>query len=454
MRPKRSHRRSAGTAGARASAASAALFVLLVALAASPWAGVAAAQTEPADSAPPESLSLGGGPEGADSAPWEPDEGPLWESDSLVFEDFPEDDYEWPYEVPAEGVTYYPYLAFNRVDGWTFGGHFGCRPTSGWLPRYAVRVAVASDRGHQGIYQLEIAQPVLPGRRLLLGWQLRRWTDGMEGDDERVGVGENFAAAFLFRRDYRDYLERDGTSFFAEAAPLSWLSATAIYASLQNRSLPDETPNPGTVFRTKSPWRSNPAADEGKMNSGILEIVLDRRDDDERPRRGGWLRLQCEASGPGLDSDFTFTRYLAEARGYLPLTVGMNLKTRLLAGTTGAGTLPFQKQFAVGGISTLRGHSYKHHRGDHVFLANAEYDLQVWRGRQRSGIRADVRLLAFADVGQAWTGPRYDLAHRQMMADIGFGVGLADERIRLYAAHDLRDSKSGLLWTLRLDNPF
>ena len=377
-----------------------------------------------------------------------------WAADSVVFQDFPEDDLAWLKGEAVEGVVYQPELAFNRVDGWTFGGHIGCKPSAGWMPRFDARVAVASDRGHRGIYVLEIAQPVLPGRRLLLGWQQRRWTDGMEGDDERVGSTENFASAFLFRRDYRDYVERDGTSLFAQAAPLPWLAVGATYASHEYRSLPDVTPNPSTVFRKDSPWRSNPAADEGRMQSAVFDAVVDRRDKASAPRRGGWLRLECETSGPDLHSDFTFTRYQAEARGYMPLTFGLDLKGRLLVGTTGAGALPVQKEFAVGGISTLRGHSYKHHRGDHVFLFNAEGGLLLWRGRQRSGVRADVRLLAFADIGQAWQGKSYDLASRQMMSDAGLGLGIAEGRIRLYAAHDLRDADSGFLWTLRLDNPF
>lgn len=419
-------------AGRRTAWAGLAALALLVAL------GSAAAAQEPAAS--------------RDTLVFEEDAS--WAADSLVFEDFPAEDLAWLSGGGAEGVVYRPEAGFNRVDGWSYGGQIGCRPPAGWMPRFDARVAVATDRGHRGLYVLEIAQPVLSARRLLLGWQLRRWTDGMEGDDERVATTENFAAAFIFRHDYRDYYERDGSSLFAQAAPLSWLAATATYASHKHRALPDVTPNPGTVFRNETPWRSNPAADEGRLQSFTFEAVVDRRDKADAPRRGGWLRLEAETAGPDLNSDFTFTRYQAEGRGYMPLTFGLDLKARVLMGTAGAGTLPVQKEFAVGGISTLRGHSYKKHRGDHVFLANAEGGLLLWRGRQRSGVRTDVRLLAFVDVGQAWDGPSYDLAHRQMMADAGIGLGIAEGRIRTYLAHDLRDGDAGVLWTLRLDNPF
>jgi outer membrane protein assembly factor BamA len=208
------------------------------------------------------------------------------------------------------------------------------------------------------------------------------------------------------------------------------------------------------VFRHKSAWRANPAIDEGRMRSVIVALELDGRDNPSDPRRGGWLHLETETSGPRLRSDFTFTRYQAEARGYLPLTFGMDVRARLLAGTTGAGTLPYQKEFAVGGISTLRAHNYKYSRGNHVFLANAEYGLLLWRGRQRSGVRTNVKLLAFLDVGQAWQGPVYDLARRQMAVDAGLGLGLSDGRVRVYGARDLSAQGSGILWTVRLARPF
>jgi outer membrane protein assembly factor BamA len=370
----------------------------------------------------------------------------------LVFEEVPEDASLPRAEQVGEGAFYQPDISFNRVDGWTLGARFGSRPADGWFPRFEVSAASARHRHPSGRYSLEFAQPVLPGRRLLLGGQVRRATD--DEDESRSGAIENFLSAFFFRYDYRDYFARSGVALFAEAHALPWLAVSATYADHRYGSLAEPAPDAGTAFRHDSPWRDNPAIDEGRMRSAIVGVVLDGRDNPFAPRRGAWLRLESEASGPGLESDFTFTRHQAEARGYWPLTLGMTVKARLLFGTTSAGTLPVQKQFAVGGISTLRAHSYKHHRGDQVFLANVEYGVLLWRGRQRSGVRTDVRALAFADLGQAWQGRTYDLARQQMMFDAGLGLGLADGRLRVYAARDLRDSGSATLWTVRLANPF
>jgi hypothetical protein len=444
--------------------------VALLAFAAATPAAAAPAAAAPGDTAaadtaafdttafggtPPDTTGLGGSavdtllpaPAASGSEAGEP-----WGSpDSLVFEDFPTEGSDSTGEAPS-GAFYQPDLSFNRVDGWTPGVRFGARPAEGWFPRFSVRVAAALNRHPRGLYELEIAQPLLPQRRLLLGWQARRATD--DEDADRVGAIENSLSSFFFRFDYQDYFVREGISLFAEGHPLPWVSAAAVYADHQYSSLADPEPDAGTVFRHKSPWRPNPAIDEGRMRSVIVQVVLDGRDDPTNPRRGAWLRLETEASGPRLESDFTFTRYEAEARGYVPLTFGMDLKARLLLGTTGAGTLPYQKEFAVGGISTLRAHAYKYSRGDHVFLANAEYGVLLWRGRQRSGVRTNVKLLGFMDVGQAWQGPAYDLARRQMAVDAGLGLGLSDGRLRVYAARDLSAKGSGILWTVRLANPF
>lgn len=360
----------------------------------------------------------------------------------------------------AVRYPYPPYLHFNRVDQWALGSQVGFEPRGGWLPRYEVLVARAFNRDHRDLYVLEGAQPVLSQRRLLLGVELRRFTD--HEDAERVGTVENQLAAFFFHYDYRDYFERDGISWFAEAAPWRPLWARLTYADHDYHSIDRLAPGTRSVFRRHATWRSNPPIDEGRMRSVLGTVVLDGRAEVEfaegnrvaTTHRGGWLRLRGEASGPGLSSDFTFTRYEAEARGYWPITSRMRAKARVQVGTTTSGRLPFQKEFAVGGISTLRAHPYKIHRGDQLFLANVEYAVQVWRGPPHARVPVNLQVVGFLDTGQAWKSSSYDLARRQMMNDAGLGLSLSDGRFSVYAARDLRDSDAKLQWTVRLANPF
>ena len=354
---------------------------------------------------------------------------------------------------PVEtSVHYAPYLHYNRVDQWAIGLQMGYDPTGGWYPRFGFKVAETFNRDHRGLYTMEAAQPILPGRRLLVGVETRRFTDSE--DDWRVGSLENTLAALLFKYDYKDWYETSGERFFVEGHPWQSVDVEVAYVSWSILSIPNTAPGTDGIFRRGAEWRPNPAVVEGNEQSVRGDIVWDRRDAAVAPRRGGWARAGFWTTGPGLSSDFTFTRYDAELRGYLPLAPSMQLKGRVWAGTTGAGTLSTREEFAVGGISTLRAHPYKTFRGDHVFLASAEYGVQVWRGRQRTSVKSNVWLLAFSDFGRAWDASSYDLGKQALAWDGGLGASISDNRLQLFAAHDMHDSNAGVVWTLRVSSPF
>jgi hypothetical protein len=358
-----------------------------------------------------------------------------------------------PEPPPAENnVSYAPYVHYNRVDQWAIGVQMAYKPEAGWYPRFRFRVAETFNRDHRGLYIFDAAQPVLPGRKLLVGFESRRFTDSE--DDWRVGSLENTLSALLYKFDYKDWFETSGTRFFLEGHPWESVSAEVAYASLDIVSIPNTASGTDALLRNGAEWRPNPAVVAGREQSVRGDIVWDRRDVPELPRRGGWARVGAWTTGPGLHSDFTFTRYDAELRGYLPLTEGMQLKGRLWAGTTGAGTLTTREEFAVGGISSLRAHPYKSQRGDQMFLANAEYGYQVWRGRQRTGVKSNVWLLAFSDFGQAWDASSYDLSRQQILWDGGLGASISDNRLQVFAAHDMHDSKAGVVWSVRISSPF
>ncbi|NIT55067.1 MAG: hypothetical protein GWN00_02110, partial [Aliifodinibius sp.] len=57
---------------------------------------------------------------------------------------------------------------------------------------------------------------------------------------------------------------------------------------------------------------------------------------------------------------------------YQPVTRGERIRLRMMAGTS-EGALPLQKNFELGGISTLRAFNYKAFSGNRMFLTNVEY---------------------------------------------------------------------------------
>jgi hypothetical protein len=374
-------------------------------------------------------------------------------SDSaLGFQEFTDTQSSAGHAPVEDPVSYGPYIHYNRVDQWAIGLQMAYTPTEGWNPRFRFRVAETFNRDHRGLYLFDVAQPVLPGRKLLVGFESQRFTESE--DDWRVGSIENSLAALLYKFDYKDWFEISGTRFFLEGHPWESVSANVAYASLDILSIPHTAPGTDALLRNGREWRPNPPVVEGREQSVRGDIVWDRRDAPELPRRGGWARAGFWTTGPGLHSDFTFTRYDAELRGYLPLSGIMNLKGRVWAGTTGAGTLTTREQFAVGGISSLRAHPYKSQRGDQMFLANAEYGVQVWGGRERTAVKSNVWVLAFSDFGQAWNAGSYDLGRQEILWDGGLGASISDNRLQVFAAHNMHDSKAGIVWSVRITSPF
>jgi outer membrane protein assembly factor BamA len=367
------------------------------------------------------------------------------------FEPLPDDE-EWIPPIDARGsVRLLPYLHFNRVDEWTPGIRFGYVPTLGWLPRFDIKVAFALDGSDRSMYALELAQPFLSDRRASAGFTLSRFTDS--NDEWRVGSLENTLAAVLDRYDYRDYYERDGIAWFLESQPIDGVSATVRYESHRHVDLSDPDPEAWSVLRQESAWRPNPPIQEGLLRAVSAEARY-TLGTPQMGHSGAGVGLAVESAGRDLDGDFVFTRWTSEARGAVKPLKRLSIAGRMRAGTTGAGTLPPQRTFAVGGISTLRAHALKTHAGDHMFLANAEVGYIVWRGRQRTLVKNDVQALAFLDTGDAWAGSSFDLSKRQFLTDAGLGVALGEGRLRLYAAVDLRDTDAPVHWTLRLSRPF
>ena len=84
------------------------------------------------------------------------------------------------------------------------------------------------------------------------------------------------------------------------------------------------------------------------------------------------------------------------ARGYVPITSHTLLSLRGLFGTAG-GDLPIERQFALGGIGSVHGYSFKQETGTRMGLLNAEYTLVFGNlGRDREA----MTLFSFYDVGR------------------------------------------------------
>lgn len=94
------------------------------------------------------------------------------------------------------------------------------------------------------------------------------------------------------------------------------------------------------------------------------------------------------------------------------------------------------EQFAVGGVSTVRGYRENELVGDNGFAATMEVKFPVWKNSLANGWPVDLRMSVFSDVGSAWNKRERQSAEllwsagitaslslgRQLTADVSYGV--------------------------------
>lgn len=124
-----------------------------------------------------------------------------------------------------------------------------------------------------------------------------------------------------------------------------------------------------------------------------------------------------EHSNSAIGSTFDFTRLVVHLRNYHPIgddRIDTRLKVGLSDGQTmppfpqcdflnpkpkscdvlpRLSTLPYQRQFVLGGTGTLRGYPLYEFVGNHGFLFNLEYVHSLSHG---------IYVVPFVDVGQTW----------------------------------------------------
>ena len=171
---------------------------------------------------------------------------------------------------------------------------------------------------------------------------------------------------------------------------------------------------------------------------GVLTLLQvgglwDDRDDVFAPTSGNFVQLTESYSTGALGSDYTFRRFVADARHFLPLGDRRVLAVQGVAEMTG-GNPPFDQLSLVGNSNYLRGYTRGRFRDRDLAAVQAEYRAPLWRrlgwvafggaGRiatQPSDLFAsDARTLPSYGVGARWTlfsGSRSDIRIDYARAD-------------------------------------
>lgn len=121
-------------------------------------------------------------------------------------------------------------------------------------------------------------------------------------------------------------------------------------------------------------------------------IIHDSRDNILSSFTGDYLEAQALFNGKGLGSDYSFTRYLLDARHYQPLFGTANtIWASQVIGQFHSGTVPFRELANLGGISLLRGIYEGRFRDRQLVAAQTEIRQHLfWR----------INGAVFAGVGQ------------------------------------------------------
>jgi hypothetical protein len=290
-------------------------------------------------------------------------------------------------------------------------------------------------------------------------------------DDWIIGQGENTAAAFLLKEDYRDYYQRNGASghiaWYTKAPGLKTM-INAEYRYDEYESMYKNTN--WSLFKNKYPFRDNPRVNEGTMHCGVFTAGISTVEEKRRSTTGWNVFAQVEAgtmsnpflgayedANPFIDN---FTRALIDVRRYQPLSKYDNLNMRVRFGSLKGGPLE-QKSFELGGVNTLPAFGFKEFAGNRMVLGNIEYalngrifdDVDFWPGFLTLIMFADAGNTQIVDAKAEVTDGFNKFALTNLKSDLGFALGWHDGTARLGFAWRTDKGDPPMVF-LRLSKPF
>lgn len=271
---------------------------------------------------------------------------------------------------------------------------------------------------------------------LTYGLQIHRLTS-VRDSDLLLSSSERFFRA-LWGTDFQDYYLREGAVMSLQWHPKNITHALGLsllweeHKSLENKMhfhLRNWSADPALT------GRRNAMIDDGSMHSIALKYDFDNRgntdlnyDFENRGKTSEWYNtFLVEHANSAIGSDFDFTRFLVHFRNYYPIGKG-RIDTRLKVAVA-TDPLPFQRQFVIGGIGTLRGYSLYEFVGNHGFLFNLEYV---------HSLGSEMFIVPFADVGQVWD--RLEDV-KDIQPKINLGVGFQGGPFRLNLARSIEEGR-------------
>ena len=342
------------------------------------------------------------------------------------------------------------HLDYNRVDPLRVGvGWQAQRPTT-MRPRLGARLEYATGR-ERVLYAVQVEQPLAPRGMLAVGVTMGRRTE--HNPLQQVSDVENSLALLFGRQDYRDYFEREGFGGYVSSRLGGVTTASVSLMSERDRSIP-RFPGTRSWLHRQRTLRPNPPIEEDRAR--IAVVRLERwLPSSGRARAGFAHRVDFETAGRRLGGDQRYDRALADLRALIRTSPATAFALRAVGGSCLGGVLPPQNEFVIGGPDGLRAHATGAFRGNQVALMQVEYSVELWHVR-RGVFEGGLHAIVFLDSGRAWNHPDHgwNVQDQRMDVDGGFGVGTAEDNLRVYFARNLRQPDSGFVVSARLQRPF
>lgn len=284
-------------------------------------------------------------------------------------------------------------------------------------------------------YTFGFERRVLARPKLFVGGELHDMT--ASDDFWRLSTDEESLVALSFKNIFRDYYGRRGYQVNAALRFRADQEVQVSWRDERHDALANQTDY--SFFRDDQEFRPNRLAQPGRLHAMVLGYTWDSRGLDYEGIGQTYRRHQLDdmygrtgEQGPGIridatseiaspdtfGGDFNFRRYVGNARAYFKPSPHQHFNARFIGGF-GDGDVPPQRVFALGGIGSVHGYSFKEAAGERMALFNLEYLADL-------GTR-HLQGLAFFDSGRVWKP--VEGSRQGWLNGIGIGMKLDDIRV-------------------------
>lgn len=253
----------------------------------------------------------------------------------------------------------------------------------------------------QNDWQFKARATKLLGRSFLIGGEVL--STSATDDFWRTGLAENSITSLVAGYDYHDYYKAEGYGLFSELDLGKFISIGGSYNYILYSSLMNNTGysflDGGNIERINSAIDDNTNAIT--QESIGLRLAINKRGYTRGTFTSKFM-IEAELSdAAGFNNDFTYNKFEVTSLNYLKLDANTFLKVRMMAGSI-TGEAPDFKNFALGGIGSLRASGYKFYKGNKMLLSNTELIFGDFWNFDKGNLEIEgLYLSLFLDSG--WT---------------------------------------------------